>query len=403
MTVSYWLDRPYPPGPPLEGNHTADALVIGAGITGSLLACHLGDRRLKVTVLELDTVASGASGRNLGFLVSGLGEHYARSVEFWGRESAAAISRFHLQNHDLLADFVVRNQIRCDYARDGSFVLAIDAEEEDLLRRSYPLLLEDGFACEYKESSEISKILGTAGFFGGLFNPLDGCVDPVGLTRGAAAVVRAGGGRIFERSGVRRIREGAGHWTLETEKGTATAPLLFLAVNAWTPILLPQLRLQPVRGQCLAIGPLRSPPIPTPCYTNYGSEYWRGSGRHTLMGGMRRAGKSSETGLDDGVTHSVQQALEGFRSAHFPGLEREPIAYRWSGIMSYSGDGLPLIGAVRDREGLFLAGGYTGHGLGWAFLAARWLSRLAVEGVDEIPGICRLDRKIRPSPALEEI
>src|SRR5512136_942645 len=98
MSVSYWLDRPYTPGPPLADSLVADATVVGAGMTGIGLAYFLRDRGLSVIVLERDTIAGGATGRNAGFLVSGLGEHFARSVKFWGRESASAISRFHLQN-----------------------------------------------------------------------------------------------------------------------------------------------------------------------------------------------------------------------------------------------------------------------------------------------------------------
>ena len=129
---SYWLDRPYIPLPPLSENMTADVVVVGGGMTGIGLAYFLGDEALKVLVLERDTVACGATGRNAGFLVSGLGEHYARSVEFWGRAEAAAISRMHLQNHALLAGIIARHDIACDYARDGSFVIAADPEEEDL-------------------------------------------------------------------------------------------------------------------------------------------------------------------------------------------------------------------------------------------------------------------------------
>ena len=71
--------------------------------------------------------------------------------------------------------------------------------------------------------------------------------------------------------------------------------------------------------------------------------------------------------------------------------------------MAYTGDGLPLVGAVPLKEGMYLAAGYTGHGFGYAFLAARWLVDLALDGYNEIPELCRIDRTMRHSPSLKEI
>ncbi len=402
MTVSYWLDRPYRPNAALAGSITADAVVIGAGMTGIGLAYFLRDRGLSVVVLERDTISEGATGRSAGFLVSGLGEHFARSVELWGREPASAISRFHLQNHALLAEIVARHDIECEYARDGSFVIAIDEQEEEVLRRGLPLMRESDLSCEFVEASVINRTLGTTGFGGGLFNPLDGHVNPVSLIQGMAAVLVRGGCRIFEHSAVRCIRE-AGGWIVETEQGNVTATLLFLASNAWASSFVPELALEAVRGQCLAVGPLDPPPTPVPCYTNYGSEYWRGSGRQMILGGMRRAGGEGETCHDDTIAQAVQLALERFRGDHFPHLERIPVTHRWSGIMCYSPDGLPLVGEVPGRERMFLAAGYTGHGFGWGFLAALWLVNAALDRLDEIPQLCRINRVMCYSPSLKEI
>ena len=45
-----------------------DVLVIGGGIVGSATAYHLARRGASVTLLEADELASGATGRNLGYI-----------------------------------------------------------------------------------------------------------------------------------------------------------------------------------------------------------------------------------------------------------------------------------------------------------------------------------------------
>ncbi len=403
MTVSYWLDSPYDLHPALVGHRTADVAVVGGGMTGVGLAYFLSERGIKAVVLEMGALAGGATGRNAGFLVSGLGEHYARSVEFWGRADAAAISRLHLRNHAMLAEIVARQDVDCDYRREGGFVIAGDDEEEELLRKSHPLLIEDGFLCEFVDSAQVNRILHTTGFGGGLFNPSDGSVNPVRLVRAIAASAHRRNTQFFECTTLRRLRQTGSSWLLEAEHGTVSAGLVFLACNAWLPVFLPQVRLQPVRGQCLAVGPLAAPPAAVPCYANYGSEYWRGAGSHFILGGMRRAGGRDELGYADGTSTPVQNALEDYCFKHFPQFAGAAVSHRWSGVMSYSADGLPLVGAVSGKEGLYLAAGYTGHGFGWAFLAARWLVDLALDNRDSIPALCRIDRQMHPSPSLESI
>lgn len=403
MTLSLWLDAPYDPCPSLEGNRTADALILGAGMTGIGLAHFLAERKVETLVLDADSVAGGATGRNLGLLVSGLGEHYSRSVTFWGRSDAAAITRVHLENHVLLAELISRHAVDCGYRRGGGYAVGIDPEEEEELRRSAKLLQEDSFPCDFLEAQDLNRALDGHGFFGGIFNPSDGVVDPVRLVRGMAQALASAGVRIFERSPALSMTRSGNVWTVRTPEGRASAPLLFLACNAWLPLLRGSIPLKPVRGQCCAVlVPGISPPAAAGV-ANYGAEYWRRSGDHLIFGGFRRCGGNGELCYEDEATDNVQSALMEFARRHFPGLEAARATHRWSGIMAFTPDGLPVFGQAPGEEGLYLAGGYTGHGFGYAFLGARWLAALAVEGRDEISPLCRIDRPMRPSPALAEI
>lgn len=395
MSISYWLDGPYTARLPLETNRTADAVVIGAGMTGVGIACFLRDRGLTSLVLERGIVAGGATGRNAGFLVSHLGEHYAQSVNIWGRDNAAAISRIHLENHRLLTEIVDRNGLDCGYARCGSLFVAADDVEEDVLIRSCSLLQEDGFACELLDAVTLNRTLHSRGFGGALFNPSDGRVDPVRLVRQMARLAETGGVVFCEHSPVHAINGAGNLWRVETEKGSVTSRFVFLASNAWTPSLLPSLPLQPVRGQCVALPHLPGPFAEISCYTNYGSEYWRGVDGCAIFGGRRDAGGSGESEYSEETSSAVQEALEGFYKSHFPELRNAVPSHRWAGIMSYTPDGMPLVGAAPGKEGIYIAAGYTGHGFGYAFCAAEWLVRLVLDGKDQIPPFCRIDREMR--------
>jgi glycine/D-amino acid oxidase-like deaminating enzyme len=63
---------PAPETPPLSGDRTADAVVVGGGFTGLSAALHLAVAGAEVVLLEAAEPGWGASGRNGGQVIPGL-------------------------------------------------------------------------------------------------------------------------------------------------------------------------------------------------------------------------------------------------------------------------------------------------------------------------------------------
>jgi glycine/D-amino acid oxidase-like deaminating enzyme len=64
------------------------------------------------------------------------------------------------------------------------------------------------------------------------------------------------------------------------------------------------------------------------------------------------------------TTPVIQEALDAFL-VELLGYS-PPVSHRWAGIFGLTQDLLPLVGRVRD--GLWIAGGYSGHGNVLGFL-----------------------------------
>ncbi|MDQ3149762.1 MAG: FAD-binding oxidoreductase, partial [Chloroflexota bacterium] len=56
----------------------AEVIVIGAGMLGASAAYHLARAGMRPLVIEANAPASGASGRNAGMALAGLGGHFPR-------------------------------------------------------------------------------------------------------------------------------------------------------------------------------------------------------------------------------------------------------------------------------------------------------------------------------------
>ena len=352
MTTSIWQ------GPVSSETREFDAVVVGGGIAGAAAALYLGERRLKVALLEARTLAACASGRNAGFVLTGTAEHYAAAVERYGRERARAAWSASVRNRTRL--FALAEALHVPLERCGSLLACVDAREAAAARESARLLQADGFEGTFEDQDPLRR-----GFAGGLVKPGDAAVDPVRLVRAIAA---ASGAEIIEQCPVYEVRPGV---ELASARGIFRAGVCVVAAGPYTPQLLPALQgeILPVRAQILATGP--GPRVlATLVYANHGFDYIRQlpDGR-LLAGGSRDHAATEEVGFEDRVTPAVQTAIEGFIHTHFPDVTAA-VQRRWSGVMEFTADLLPRTGAVAGMPGVHVCAGFSGHGLAFALEAA---------------------------------
>jgi gamma-glutamylputrescine oxidase len=367
MTRSIWQ------APPAAAEvREADAIVVGGGIAGAAAALHLGQRGRRVILLEARSLAACASGRNAGFILTGTAEHYAAAVGRYGRDRArAAWAASEANRARLLA---AAADLGVPLERCGSVLACVDENEAAVAGESARLLAEDGFEGTFTASDPLRR-----GFVAGLIRPGDAAIDPVRLVR---AVAEASGATIIERCPVYEVAPGRVRCAL----GEVRAPVCIVAAGPYTPQLLPPLAgaIAPVRAQMLSTGPGRRV-LDTLVYANHGYDYVRQlpDGRF-LAGGSRDHAAEAEVGFEDRVTAPVQTAIAGFVRRHFPDVTA-PVERRWSGVMEFTADLLPLVGAVPGMPGVHVCAGFSGHGLAFALEAAARAVACALDGAS--PGV----------------
>ena len=349
--VPFW--RPPATRYPGELPSAVDVLIIGGGITGVSLLHHLTKRRVSAVLVERAHLASGASGRNAGFLLAGVAASYAEAVRTYGRGKARELWLMTAANHDAMLDAVKRTPDQ--YRRAGSDVLASGLEEARALEESAELLHEDGIKVRWDGKR--------------LFNPNDGELDPCSLVEGIAQ--SAPRGAIREGVEVEAIVSGSNDIEVSAGGRICRAGKVLLATNAYTPRLVPSVPIYPKRAQMLATAPGDANVDYVPTYSHHGYRYWRRlETAELLIGGWRDTALETEVGYDEQPTEEIQGRIE----AHLPQLgSTGAISHRWAGTMGFTDDGLPLVGPLEGMRDVYLCAGFNGHGLGFAFLSAKKL------------------------------
>lgn len=381
---SVWIDTEYPVRPSLQENITADVVIIGGGISGVSTAIALTDQKYSVVLLERDRLASGASGRNAGFLISGTVEYYHRAIDFIGHHAAKRFWELSEENHTVLAAWISEFEIQCDYQQRGSLVLANSPEEYEEQKKAVAALETDHFFAELIQPSQITEWgLPKDRYCGGFYSPADGAVNPVQLTQGLGRVAELNRIRIYEQSPVVNISETReGTVRIQTPDGVVESQVAILATNAYTPLLhnILEGKVIPVRGQMLATEPTDRL-VDVPCYANFGFDYFRQlpNGR-LIIGGSRDVNPDAEVGYKEDPTEAVQQELERYLHSIIGSGKLPAITHRWAGIMGFARDGLPILGRIPSRQNVYVVAGFTGHGMGIATRMAEIMAALVTDG-----------------------
>ncbi|ARA92888.1 FAD-dependent oxidoreductase [Rhodothermaceae bacterium RA] len=368
MTLSFWQHATREP------EVRADVAIVGGGVVGCSTAYWLHRMRpsLRLVIVEAGMLAQGASGRNAGFLLPGTAADYATAVATYGAERARRLLHFTRENREMIATEL--RGAAFDLEPSGSLTVAGSAAEEARLLDSVSLLRADGMPVAFIPRDETNRRLVARGYGGALYVPSGAMLHPVRLVRHLAGESEA---RLLTHHRVAALQEAGGDVVLETPVRRIRAGQVVLALNAYLPQLVPALSpfVRPVRAQMLATEPAASRWLQVPVYSHEGYYYLRQlADGVVLLGGARHLHADEEQGYEDATTEALQADLLRYLHFHFPQARGLGVRHRWSGVMGFSPDHLPVVGAVPGLDGSVWAAGFTGHGMGFGFRFGRLLA-----------------------------
>ncbi len=348
----YWQQGDQRAYPPLRGRRTADAVVIGGGLTGLTVALWLCRAGLRVILLEARTLGSGSTACCLGRVSLMGGTSLAKLDKRFGQEWAAACASARQNAFYALQEFSREEKAAWDWRSLDDRMLGVGktlSREADALRRAgVPVETEKTFSARF--TGEDSLVLRNMA-----------ALHPLRYLRFLARQGEKRGLKIFEHSRVVALETNLA----STERGSVQAPYIVVAtgypiVNTPGWYFLRTIQ----RKGCLL-----------PLENAAGLEEMLGDldGRFALR--PIRNGALAQLTLSRVGEIFHRPPTELYRERLAPYLESLPTGQWYGGTEVYSADGLPYIGPYGCRTpNLFVAAAYGGQGILGSITAAQLIS-----------------------------
>ena len=358
--------------------NTSDVVVIGGGIIGAASAYELAKRGVRVTLLEAESLAFGATGRNLGYIWV----HTRRS----GPELDLVmdtVERLPTLAEELGAEFGLR--------RNGGLIFALTAAQRQVLAEFVERRVQDGVDMRLLDGDEARSLvpLLPPTVVAATYCPLDAQIDSTRYVRAFATAAERCGATVLQGTAARRIVVDDGRVVgVDTDTGRIDCGAVVLAAGGWSGYLAQDLGLElpigsmrlqivqtepmPARLDHLVYGPIaikqyaifrelpsfREEDFLHPAEAPGGpvlleSLCQQADGRYLLGIAMDYPGFDWRPDLAGValITRVLPEDLPELRSAH--------VARAWAGILPFTSDSLPIIDRAPGIDGLVVAAGHV--------------------------------------------
>jgi glycine/D-amino acid oxidase-like deaminating enzyme len=360
----------------LRENLKCDALIVGAGITGSLAAERLTRQGLDVIILDRELPGRGSTSVSTSMLLWEIDRPLRELSDVYGFERAARVYRASFEAVAGLQSLVGQLGVSCEIRANNALYLAA-GESSAALMEEHRWRERAGLPGDFLDHAVLLDSFGIERACA-ICSPGAADADPVQLADGmlTAAVMR--GARLFDGEATAFDAAGRAVNVRLANDREIEARAVILA----TGYVMPDI----VRSSVHKVSSswaIATAPQPQNLW-KAGTLIWEDAkdylyARTTRTGRIIIGGEDSteivEPEARDRLIPEKARTLTQRLAALWPAARPE-IEFRWAGTFGTSNDGLPLIGPVPDASGVYAAYGYGGNGITFSFLAANLIGDL---------------------------
>ena len=359
--------------PPLAADIRADVAIIGAGITGALIADELAAHGHSVAVVDRRDAGWGSTAASTALLQYEIDTHLVDLARMHGEEAALLAYRACLEAIDTLAG-KARDIGSVGFRDAGSLYWASRRRDLKPLNEEFEARRRHGFPVEWLEKEAVRERFGFDAP-GAILSTRAARVDPYRMALRVLKRLQARGAAIHDRTRLAHIRTRPRGVELETLDGhRIRAGHLVIAAGYESQQFLDR-RVARNRSSYAFVTDPVDPALLGPLRRTLLWEtarpylYMRTTDDDRLLVGGADDAIDIPARRDARVLARARQLAERVRGM-FPDLPMEPV-FSWAGTFAETEDGLPFFGASPQHgPRVLFAMAYGGNGITYSMLGA---------------------------------
>jgi glycine/D-amino acid oxidase-like deaminating enzyme/nitrite reductase/ring-hydroxylating ferredoxin subunit len=377
-TSAWTADTQRPSFDPLDGDASADVIIVGGGITGLTAAEALYSAGRRVILIEMNRIGGGTTGYSTGHLDTTISLPLKTATSRFGD---GPIKQLVIDKRDAINHV---EQLAETYAYDHRFVrvpgyefaepdqddstVQGQIEESDRLGLGYEPVGCDDFPLPCQKAIRYPNQA--------RFNPL---AHIIGLAAGLKPKHNV---KIHEQTRMLNVEEGdEGKAVVQTNRGKLTGEHVLLCGHA---AMWGMFSLEPkvYAWQSYAITVELESPLTDGLYWDSAEPY-----RYYRRLSSDRPNLAIVGGEDHRTGDAKQATVDRFDALEKIARDRLPVkrvVHRWSHEFFQTMDGLPYIGALPGSERILIATGLSGIGLSFGTMAALMFKRYILDEPDPL-------------------
>lgn len=352
--------------PSLKTDENCDVLIIGAGITGSLLAHQMVADGYRTILIDRREICNGSTSATTSMLQYEIDVPLHKLKKLIGRKGAEMAYRACSDSIDRLEKISKQIKSKAGFTKKESLYFAAFKKDVAWLEEELAARKSAGFRVKWLSAAEVKKKYGIENTFGGILSEQGASVDAFHLAHEILAFNQKKGLKIFDKTELKSARSVKNRVLAETTSGKIIRAKKIIYCNGYESTELIKEYFVKLKSTFAMVSEIDKKNIAKLSKTlawNTADPYLymrtTDDGR-LLVGGADEDFKNPEK--RDKLIPSKNKALTSQLKKILPKYQFYT-DFAWAGTFGETKDGLPYIGEHKDFPNSYFVLGFGGNGI----------------------------------------
>lgn len=363
--------------PALRNDTHCDVLVVGGGITGSLIAHQCIQDGLNTILIDKREIANGSTSATTAMLQYEIDTPLYKLIEMIGVEGALASYRACFESIDQLQNIVHQIGSKAGFKKKKSLYFAALKKDVPDLKTEWMARKDAGFAVKWLESDEIEEKYQLSNTWGGILSALGGSVDAFKLTHEILEYNVKKGLRVYDKTALIEVKYGANFNNIIVETGPEIKARKIIYCTGYEgSSMIPEKFVDLLSTYAIVseIEPNMNKFFQNMLFWNTAKPYLylrSTDDQRFLIGGEDEEFRNPEK--RDELIRKKQQRLKTLFEKHFTHIKFNT-DFAWAGTFGETKDGLPYIGEHKNFKNSYFVFGFGGNGITFSAIGMEMVS-----------------------------